>query len=221
MRLFRWLAALAAAWFLFVTPAEAQYGGRGGEPGNFDFYVLSLSWSPGWCTIEGDNKGSSQCEPGKGYGFVLHGLWPQYDRGFPSNCSSVERSPTRAAMDVARGAYPEEGLARYEWRKHGTCSGLDPRSYFEAAAGAKAKVTVPPDFSSPTEDRSVSTQDVTRAFTAANPGLRADMMAVACARGTLEEVRICVSKDLRDFVSCPEVARRACRSRSIDVPAIR
>jgi ribonuclease T2 len=44
------------------------------------------------------------------------------------------------------------------------------------------------------------------------------MMAVECARGVMEGVRICFSKDLRDFVSCPEVSRQYCRASSISVP---
>ncbi len=221
MRLAARLALLFGLWFASFIPANAQYGGQGGTPGSFDFYVLSLSWSPGWCTVQGDNKGSEQCRPGTGYGFVLHGLWPQYDRDFPSNCSAVDRSPTRAAMDIATKIYPEQGLARYEWRKHGTCSGLDPRAYFQAAETAKEKVVVPEAFKAPTADQTTSSIDVMRAFNAANPGLRPGMIAVTCSRGLLEEVRVCLSKDLRDFVPCPEVSRKACRSRSLTVPAVR
>ncbi len=46
-------------------------------------------------------------------------------------------------MEVAGQVYPSEGLARHEWRKHGTCSGLDPSSYFTAAKQARLAVTIP------------------------------------------------------------------------------
>ncbi len=218
MRVF---AGILAALLLLSVPAEARWQARGGDsPGSFDFYVLALSWSPGWCATGGARKGGDQCRLGSGHGFVLHGLWPQYARGFPSNCS-VARSPTSAAMQVARAIYPEEGLARYEWRKHGTCSGLDPLGYFQAAAGAVAKVVIPPQLRAPRSDESASPLEIERAFSAANPGLRPEMMAVACRSGMLQEMRICLSKDLRSFVSCGEVDRKACRSRSLTVPAVR
>jgi ribonuclease T2 len=43
---------------------------------------------------------------------------------------------------------------------------------------------------------------------------------VACANGVLQEVRICFSKDLRNFRACPEISRRGCRAREISVPPI-
>ena len=99
-----------------------RYGSR---PGNFDFYVLSLSWSPSFCGSEAGRRSREQCAPGANNAFVVHGLWPQFERGFPSYCD--ERNPPRSALDNARGVFPEEGLARYQWRKHGSCSGLAPR----------------------------------------------------------------------------------------------
>jgi ribonuclease T2 len=220
----RWTGV--SAWVLFLLlmvllPAQARWQGRGGDtPGAFDFYVLALSWSPGWCATGGEQRGSGQCRLGSGNGFVLHGLWPQYARGFPSNCSRVERSPTPAAMQIARAIYPEEGLARYEWRKHGTCSGLDPAGYFSAAASAVAKVAIPPALRAPRGDTAAAPIEIERAFAEANPGLRPDMMAVSCRSGLLQEVRICLSRDLRQFVSCGEVDRKGCRSRNVTIPAV-
>jgi len=212
----RGAAALALAFGL-AWPALAQ---SRGNPGDFDFYVLALSWSPGWCAVTGDSRDSGQCRDGSGQGFVLHGLWPQYDRGFPSSCGAFSRSVPRDALETARGLYPSEGLARHEWQKHGTCSGLDPRGYFRAAAQAVSRVTVPGDLAEPREDVRTTPIEIERAFAAANPGLRPDSMAVACSRGLLQEVRICLSRDLRNFVSCPEVDRRACRG-GVTVPAVR
>src|SRR5690606_12272655 len=126
-----------------------------------------------------------------------------------------------SAMRIARDIYPEEGLARYEWRKHGTCSGLDPVAYFEAAARAVGRVAIPGELRAPRNDETASPAEIERAFSAANPGLRPEMMAVACRRGMLQEMRICLSKDLRSFVSCGEVDRKSCRSRSLTIPAVR
>jgi ribonuclease T2 len=187
-------------------------------PGNFDFYVLALSWSASFCALEGTQKGREQCAPGAANGFVVHGLWPQNERGFPSNCEAGARNPPRAAMDIARAIFPEEGLARHQWRKHGTCSGRSPSEYFAETGRARDKIVIPEEFKAPGKAQSFAPMDVQRAFLAANRGLRPGMMAVTCQRGLLQEVRVCLSKDLREFQACPEVARQACRAREISAP---
>lgn len=198
-------------------PYRPRGGFRGDAPaGDFDFYVLALSWSPGFCDyVEGARE---QCEPGRGLGFVVHGLWPQYERGFPSDCPGP-RSPSRIALERANGVFPDERLARYEWRKHGTCSGKSPSDYFADVARAREAVTIPPLFVKPTREQTFTPIDIERAFYEVNPRLRPGMMAVGCRRGVFDEVRICLSKDLREFRACPEVAQRGCRVREISVPA--
>ena len=199
-----------------------SYRPRGSQPaGDFDFYVLALSWSSSFCEGTGDARGSRQCETGSNHGFVVHGLWPQFEQGFPSDCGPAGRSPSRMALDAARGVFPDEGLARYEWRKHGTCSGKSPADYFADVRRARDAVAIPPQFQQPREEQRWAPIDIQRAFLDANPRMRPGMMAVDCKRGALQEVRICFSKDLREFRPCPEVARRACRSRSIAVPPVR
>ncbi len=194
---------------------------KGGTPGVFDFYVLSLSWSSGFCTITGDAQGRAQCSIGSNIGFTVHGLWPQFERGFPSECGSSARYPSQIALQNAQGLYPDQGLARYEWRKHGTCSGLSPSDFFNAVGAARGKAVIPPQFENPKSEQKWSPIDITRAFVAVNQGLRADMMAVICKKDVLEEVRICFDKDLKGFRSCPEVARSNCRTREITVPPVR
>ncbi|WP_038359171.1 ribonuclease T2 [Bosea sp. UNC402CLCol] len=217
------IALAAFAWLCLASAAQAQgFGQRGGAPGDFDFYVLALSWSPGFCELDGDRtRNREQCAGGSGLRFVVHGLWPQYERGFPSDCGPSGRSPSRMAMTEAEGVYPTEGLARYEWRKHGTCSGSSPADYFRDARRARDKVVVPPALAKADSDRSWTVLDLERAFVAANPGLRTDMMSVSCKRGVLQEVRICLSKDLRDFRTCQEVDRSGCRARELTVVAPR
>lgn len=217
------IALAAFAWLCLAGAAQTQgFGQRGGAPGDFDFYVLALSWSPGFCELDGDRtRNREQCAGGSGLRFVVHGLWPQYERGFPSDCGPSGRSPSRMAMTEAEGVYPTEGLARYEWRKHGTCSGSSPADYFRDARRARDKVVVPPALAKADSDQSWTVLDLERAFVAANPGLRTDMMSVSCKRGVLQEVRICLSKDLRDFRTCQEVDRSGCRARELTVVAPR
>jgi ribonuclease T2 len=185
-------------------------------PEAFDFYVLALSWSAGFCELNG--AGRSQCEPGGKLGFVVHGLWPQYEHGFPSNCGGAQ-TPSRLALERAKGVFPDERLARYEWRKHGTCTGRSPGDYFDDVSRAREAVTVPSAFANLSDDKTLPTIEIERAFLEANPRLRPGMLSVGCERGVLQEVRLCLSKDLREFRACPEVARRGCRTREVRVPA--
>lgn len=186
--------------------------------GDFDFYVLALSWSAGFCEVDPEHLRHEQCGGGRRLGFVTHGLWPQFEQGYPQNCDGA-RSPSRIALERAKGVFPEERLARYEWRKHGTCSGKSPSDYFGDVARAKDAVTIPKPFIDATAAQTFSPIDIERAFIASNPRLRPGMMAVGCRQGVLQDVKICMSKDLREFHACPEIARQSCRAREIGVPA--
>lgn len=215
------LKAAALVLGLAASPGLAQAAGGGPVPGSFDFYVLSLSWSPAFCATGGAAEAQDQCAAGSGLGFVVHGLWPQNTHGFPIDCGSSERSPSRQALATARGLYPDEGLARHEWRVHGTCAGLSPTDYFAGVRRARDAVTIPAPFVDPKAGQTWAPIDVARTFAAANPGLRPDEMAVTCRAGDIAEVRICFARDLRSFVPCPEVARASCRAPGMEVPPVR
>jgi len=121
------------------------------------------------------------------------------------------------ALDAAKGLFPSEGLARYEWRKHGSCSGRSPQDYFADVRAALDFVTIPPEFERLKQEEDVAPAEILRSFGKANPRLRAGMASVTCAKGYLQEVRVCLSKDLREFRPCPEVTRNSCRAPSIKV----
>ncbi|MFC7396961.1 ribonuclease T [Chelatococcus sp. GCM10030263] len=202
-----------------ASTATAQSGGerKGARPGQFDFYVLALSWSPGFCALGGAEKNRKQCD--SELGFVVHGLWPQYTSGYPSECATSATQPSHAALAATAGVYPDLGLARYEWRKHGTCSGLSPTDYFAAVRRVREAVVIPPAIATMNQDATWTPIDLERAFVAANRGLRTDMMSVSCRRGVLSEIRICFTRDLRGFQTCPELDRRGCRGGSVKLPA--
>lgn len=201
------------------APAAPPVSAGMAAPGDFDFYVLALSWSPGFCDAGGAAKTPDQCQDGSDLGFVAHGLWPQFQHGYPSDCDP-SRPVSRIALEQARGVFPSQGLARHEWRKHGTCTGLSPEAFFASVERARDSIVIPDAFKSPRERRYVAPLDIQRAFSAANPGLRPEAMAVGCANGELQDVRLCLSKDLRQFVNCPEVARATCRSPAISVAPV-
>ncbi len=213
--------ALAAACLLFTLPcaAQAPREARGAPMGQFDFYVLALSWSPGFCEVSGSRN--KQCDKGSGLGFVVHGLWPQTEQGYPSFCEPGGRFAPRAAVEEARGLFPDDNLARYQWRKHGTCSGEAPSAYFRAVQRARERVRIPDVLKSVGAEARVMPSEIEQAFVRANPDLRPDMMSVSCARRIFQEVRICLDKDLRGFRTCPEVDRDTCRAGEILIPSVR
>lgn len=202
----------ALALCLIAAGANAQ---EIGKPGDFDFYVLALSWSPTWCATAPEAASSEQCDGG--HGFILHGLWPQYERGYPEFCEAAER-PSRRDMAVAQDISPDPGLLAHMWRKHGSCSGLSPHDYFAEARDAFDAIRMPPEFANPEADTRLSAYDVENAFIAENSGLERDAIAVSCGDGLVEEVRICLTRDLA-FRSCPEVDRHGCRRRGLNLPA--
>lgn len=211
------LAVLTALALCVGSLANAQWDGpradRGAAPGRFDHYVLALSWSPTFCDREGRDKQRSQCDIGQNNRFVVHGLWPQYAaNGYPSQCAPAPRTPSRLALREAEGVFPDEGLARYQWRAHGSCSGNTAVDYFRDVRRARDAVTIPDAYRSGTQSISSNVMDLKRAFVAANPRLRADMMDVACSRGVLREVYICFSKDMRNFIPCGDMGPPRCRS---------
>jgi ribonuclease T2 len=215
-------AALAAACLL-ALPLSCQAAEiRGARPGDFDLYLLTLSWSPGFCASGGARREPDQCASGAG--FVLHGLWPQYERGYPTLCGVGAPQPSREDIALAARIFPSEGLARHEWRVHGTCSGLPPSRYFASASAARDTIKIPDAFAEARSQDDVSPRDIERAFVAANRSLLPSMMVVSCGRAddgrlVLEDVRICLDRNLKQFRPCPdEVRRQACHAFSLSVP---
>jgi ribonuclease T2 len=172
-----------------------------GERGTFDYYVMALSWSPSFCETHPDEH--EQCEH-KGYGFVLHGLWPQYENGGgPENCPTTDE-PDRKTVAKALAFMPNRSLVEHEWRAHGACTGLGPEDYFALADRAFAVVHVPQPFTTPATAVRTTTDDLNHAFTRANEHFDESMMSLHCSRGELVEVRVCLDKNL---------APRACGKR--------
>jgi ribonuclease T2 len=215
------LAILVTA--ALATPASAQ-DRRQNAPGDFDFYVLSLSWSPSFCEASRERGNTSRSQQvqcgGRPYSFVVHGLWPQYERGFPDYCQRPSPRLARNIMTSMLDLMPAPGLIYNEWDKHGTCSGLGQRGYFEAIRKARAAVKIPPEFLELSQPKTIAPAAVEDAFIKANPGLSQSAIAVTCDRTRLSEVRICMTKDLQ-FRACEEIDRRACRRSTVLMPPMR
>jgi ribonuclease T2 len=241
-------AAVAVMTFAIGAPASAQrsgtevYGGfprgpnpyaasgpgRAHQPGQFDYYVLSLSWSPTYCAGLPRDSYDPQCHrrDGRRYAFVLHGLWPQYERGWPQDCQTADRGfvpgPVAERMlDIM----PSKKLVFHEYRKHGTCSGLGVDRYFETSRRLFEKVRIPERYRNLTDPRlTVAPGDLMAEFVAANPGMKPDHIAVECGGpgNRLKELRVCFDKQ-GEFRACGrnEDQKRLCSAPSMYVPPVR
>ena len=213
--------ALTTLVVLLASASGHAQDARQNQPGQFDFYVLSLSWSPSYCEAAGERgtPPQQQCAT-RPYAFVVHGLWPQYDNGFPEFCQNPAPRLNRNIVSSMLDLMPAPRLVFQQWDKHGTCSGLNATAYFELIRKARAAVKVPPEFINVKETLTVTPEEVENAFIKANPGLTRDAVAITCDSRRLGEVRICLSKDLR-FRACPEIDARVCRRENVVMPPVR
>lgn len=209
------LGLAALALLLSLSAARAE-----GVPGQFDYYVLALSWSPTYCEAKGKNAEPAQCARARPFAFVVHGLWPQYERSWPESCQNPAPFVPEATVRGMLELMPSRRLVIHQWRKHGTCSGLGPDAYFDTVRQARAVVVIPEPFTHIDDYKMVSPGEVEAAFRAANPGLQPDMISVDCDARRLTEVKICLNRQL-GFTACTEVDRRACRVQRIVMPPMR
>jgi ribonuclease T2 len=212
-------AAFFVAVSLSAAPAQDR---RQSQPGQFDFYVLALSWSPSFCeatTERGRQAPRDQCGE-RPYSFVVHGLWPQYEKGFPEYCQVPAPRLDRNIVSMMLDQMPSPRLVFNQWDKHGTCSGLSPRAYFENVRKARATVKIPEQYLELKEPLTVTPDEVEAAFVKSNPGLPRAAISVTCDSKRLHEVRICVSKEF-GFRDCAELERRTCRRDKLVMPPTR
>ncbi|HEY2396044.1 MAG TPA: ribonuclease T2 [Rudaea sp.] len=187
--------------------------------GRFDYYLMSLSWSPSYCLTHPHE--AEQCGS-HGFGFVLHGLWPQNRNGTWSQRCGTREAPDNATIERTLAFMPSRSLIEHEWQTHGSCTGLDPRAYFALADRAFAGLAIPEELKTPQAPPALSAAEIVQAFTRANPGLRDSMLSVVCHDGSeLAEVRVCLDKDASNPQACGGRVRNACRYGILRIPAIR
>lgn len=202
-------------------PSTTPAGQAVSQGGDFDFYVLALSWSPTFCDSEAAGRNRAQCGEGKSFGWVVHGLWPQNEKGWPENCPTAEgsRVPERIGQTVT-DIMPGMGLIGHQWRKHGSCSGLGMSDYFKLVRQAHDTIRIPDELDDVDAQSRTSPEAIEAAFIRSNPGLTRSAVAVTCDRERVDEVRICLDKSL-GFRPCAEVDSRSCRRSEITIPPIR
>jgi ribonuclease T2 len=178
------------------------------QPGDFDFYLLNLSWSPEFCH---SHPGNAQCAARPG--FVVHGLWPQNSDGtYPENCPGMSRPPNPAAyLDIM----PTVDLILHEWQAHGTCSGLNPDGYFFAIRTAFRSLAIPSSFAATqTLPDSIPPAKLLAQFSRANPSFPPQSFALSCGNNYLTAVEVCMDKHLNPE-ACQNI--RSCRANVIRI----
>ena len=190
-----------------------------GEPGTFDYYLLSLSWSPAFCLSD---PGAAECNGPRRFGFIVHGLWPQYEKGWPENCNVHQQVPDGVVTGIS-DIMPARGLVYHEWSAHGTCSGLAPADFFALVRRAYAGIAIPASLSGANPIEQPPGAIVTQILHA-NPKLSAQSIVITCGRQDaprLREVHICLDRDLNPRACSADAARGACRAATVIVPPIR
>jgi ribonuclease T2 len=189
------------------------------KPADFAYYMLVLSYAPDFCAQPTGNKDPRECGNGRHVGFVVHGLWPQGEttRG-PENCGSA--SPVgQSTVQAMLNYFPTESLIQHEWTTHGTCSGLSAADYFAAVKKARDSVTIPPALTS-SNRQSLSPADIETRVATANPSFPKTSFRTSCySDKELEEIRICLNKDLSPRPCGPSAGE--CTSATVSLLPVR
>ena len=212
----RFLTAALAA-IMFVCAEGSSWASDRRRPGDFDYFVLALSWSPSFCAEEGAEDNRQQCGTDRNFGFVVHGLWPQYERGYPRDCRVGQRHVPDSLVRSLSDIMPSTRLVGHQWRIHGTCSGLDQWDYFRTLRAARQKIRIPDYFKNPESSGLIAASEVEKAFLSVNREMDEDGISVTCERRFLREVRICMTKDLK-FRPCEQLESKSCRSDRLIMP---
>jgi ribonuclease T2 len=204
------LAALGG-YFVLASPGGARKAPAQSsipQGSGFDYYVLALSWSPTYCQDDqARRRDAVQCAGPRPFAFVVHGLWPQFEQGYPRDCRSTKDRPSQSTARAMLDVMPSERLVQHEWSSHGTCSGLSARDFLAVVRAASQRVVIPNSYASAPDWRRVNAGDVEAAFIAANPDLKQTGIAVMRRGNNLSEVRICLTLDLKPR-DCTEVDER-------------
>lgn len=108
-----------------------------------DYYMLALSWSPGFCASQREKYGNQlpssakyQCEINRSFGWVVHGLWPQNAKArsvadHPRFCQGDLPALPKSVIEPYLTLSPSAKLLQGEWEKHGSCAFNSAEQYFE------------------------------------------------------------------------------------------
>jgi ribonuclease T2 len=213
---------LICLWALFLSAGNVS--AKQPRAGDFDYFVLALSWSPSYCASDAGQRDATQCSPGRNFAFVVHGLWPQYSQGWPEYCPTEESWVSQYTIDSMMDIMPSKKLMIHEWKKHGSCTGVSQADYFRATRLLFQKVKIPARYLSPTADVITTPEQLVTDFVKTNKGLSLDMLSVQCGnsrdRARLSELRVCLDKR-GNFATCGGNESRSCQAKTLVMPRVR
>lgn len=212
------IVSIVMAALCVCTGAEAKSKDHhlpANQSGKFDYYVMSLSWSPTFCESHQTNP---QCD--KHPGFVLHGLWPQFQSGgYPQHCSTRE-TLTEESRALGVTVFPTEQLMVHEWQTHGTCNGTSAIDYLRTAQSAHDSIKVPPQLEPGGNKKAMTAQQIAKLVRDANPAVTARSLAIVCGNKELAEVRICLAKHDLKPIPCGNKVSSSCGTAPVQVPGV-
>jgi ribonuclease T2 len=208
-------ALLIAALLIAEAPAQARSRNPPATAGDFDYFLLSLSIAPSFCALNPVNQAKSECRALTTADFqqtplTVHGLWPNRAgvsvNRQPQDCEgpSFDRLPVPLQAELRRYMPAGPGLARYEWRKHGACSGMAPEAYFTTLVrlAQRANATISAAMHEQSMfGRPMRIADLLAAVAAHDAAL-APAIVVDCrfprggGQALVDEIRVTLSKDL-------------------------
>ena len=223
-------AGCASAQDVFIGPpaddpvpaaAPAANPAAAAKEAPFDYWMLSLSWSPQYCRLKPTDQ---ECKGVRGYvepyGFVAHGLWPQFEIGRPQRCEEDPEPVPDELISRMLPTMPSAALIRNQWRRYGTCSGMSQEDYFMFVERAVRRIEIPKQYREPYEYLDTTMEQMKSDFLEINPELTENSVVLQCSGRWLKEVRICYTPDMHPR-DCGRDVEDRCRSGKISLRPIR
>ena len=231
----RSLVGVALVALLSLAPSAGhrtiRQGGASGVPGQFDFYVL-VAVVVAVVLRRGRRTARRPLAVA-----AMRGRGP-----IRSSCTGCGRNMTKAFPNIARmpsprlyrgivssmlDLMPAPHLIYNEWDKHGTCSGLSARAYFDTVRKARAAVKIPPEYSDLKTPLISRTRAPWRMLSSRPiPGFTPSGMAIECDSKTPDRssaVSVQGGRGLRNGAvsRLPRVVKRSCRRDQVVMPPVR
>lgn len=156
-------------------------------------YTLAITWSPQYCrTHPAVRQSAFECT-GPGFGFTLHGLWPDgVGAVWPQYCKPAPILPP-ALLRKTLCSTPSEQLIQHEWAKHGTCMAGPAGDYFGKSTRLYRSLRYPN--MAALSGAPLTVGQFKAAFAAANPAIPADAIRVTLTRDQwLDELWLCLDR---------------------------
>lgn len=158
--------------------------------------LLALSWQKSFCKL---NRHKRECKNIKknsfeASNFVLHGLWPQpkskkYCKG--KKKARVENELYKRLKVVMPGT--RSGLHKHEWKKHGTCYGLDVDEYYEDSIKVLEEVNKTPlrEFFIKNQGKTITKEQLNKQFKYPRK------VQMVCKKGLVTELRFALKGEIK------------------------